>query len=1058
MATEGNRSAGVAYIDLAVGNTDALMGEVRRIGDAVAKALSEAVSGTRGNTPKIINAEAVAEQGREAGEEAAKALNDALTSDVNGKDVGQKLASDLATAASRAGEEVAAALDRALSGEGMTKFGGGGQESTLSQLAERVGEIAGDSFGKGIESAVETAEDKTASTWDDFGRGLSYQVGAWGLGYAVSNEIIQGFEAVKNAIFGFNAEMEQANVSFTTLLGGGGKVETFIDQLKEFAKVTPFDFEGLVSDAQRMLAMGIPLEQIKNDLTAIGDATSAMGGSDADLQSLVNIFSEMSAKGQVMEVQLRQLEIRGVNAAAILANSYGVTAAQFEDMVSKGQILAQDAIPKLVQGIEKGTSGLAGTTKALGGEMTRQAKTFEGALSNIHDYLEDFAATAFRPLFDGTKGIAVAIEKGLDGPGIKRFGDDITRQLNDAGVQLKDFGKIALDVGKATVAVLSPVIGALDDVEHALGPVGFTASAIAIIFADKFNGAMSSFVGKVKQSSSASKDLASVFGDVYAKGTSLWEATQYGTEAYGRYQTALGTVKAAFQGAGAETDGFKAKLTGTMNAAKGLATIGLQGILSIFGGPWGIALTAATFGVSLLTEEFAKEKQQAQETKDAIAALTKGYRELGNHATFQQIQDFVDNLSDSEKRLAYQVEAGGLSLKDYLNALTGNKDAIKSITGQLDKLIETERAKAVADTTYGQQAQANIDAARKMKQEILDQVAANSKNADLTQAVADAMGVQADAANGATNANSVLATALRTLEDDAANADDKLKALKDAIDSLLDPSLSLGKDVDELHSKLNDMATQGLKGATGAAGNFSKANIDLRGDIRDLGDQLVQYYQDQYKATGSVTDAKAAFDEQVTAVKNTLRQMGLLTPAVEALINEYAKVPAQIDTKVRADTSDALASLQRLIDKANAANSRLQSIGGRPVPRAAGGIVYGPGSSTSDSIPAMLSNGEFVVKADAVKAYGANFLSAVNSMTLPRSLVRGYGNSTVPHVPMAASVPSASMSGPVAAPSLAGARVIVQVGEAEFEGYVAAVADGQVDSRLTKLTQRFNSR
>lgn len=45
-----------------------------------------------------------------------------------------------------------------------------------------------------------------------------------------------------------------------------------------------------------------------------------------------------------------------------------------------------------------------------------------------------------------------------------------------------------------------------------------------------------------------------------------------------------------------------------------------------------------------------------------------------------------------------------------------------------------------------------------------------------------------------------------------------------------------------------------------------------------------------------------------------------------------------------------------------------------------GGHVLGPGTSTSDSIPARLSDGEFVVKAAAVKRYGAGMLHDINAM------------------------------------------------------------------------------
>jgi hypothetical protein len=48
------------------------------------------------------------------------------------------------------------------------------------------------------------------------------------------------------------------------------------------------------------------------------------------------------------------------------------------------------------------------------------------------------------------------------------------------------------------------------------------------------------------------------------------------------------------------------------------------------------------------------------------------------------------------------------------------------------------------------------------------------------------------------------------------------------------------------------------------------------------------------------------------------------------------------------------------------------------ISRDVGGHVRGPGTSTSDSIPAMLSDGEFVVKADSVKTIGVDRLNHAN--------------------------------------------------------------------------------
>jgi hypothetical protein len=80
------------------------------------------------------------------------------------------------------------------------------------------------------------------------------------------------------------------------------------------------------------------------------------------------------------------------------------------------------------------------------------------------------------------------------------------------------------------------------------------------------------------------------------------------------------------------------------------------------------------------------------------------------------------------------------------------------------------------------------------------------------------------------------------------------------------------------------------------------------------------------------------------------------------------------------------------------------SMGGAGGGQAAGGLILGPGTSTSDSIPARLSTGEFVVRAAAVNAIGVSTLRAINAgiripsvatLAVPRfaegGLVQGHG-------------------------------------------------------------------
>lgn len=56
----------------------------------------------------------------------------------------------------------------------------------------------------------------------------------------------------------------------------------------------------------------------------------------------------------------------------------------------------------------------------------------------------------------------------------------------------------------------------------------------------------------------------------------------------------------------------------------------------------------------------------------------------------------------------------------------------------------------------------------------------------------------------------------------------------------------------------------------------------------------------------------------------------------------------------------------------------------KPSGYATGGAVRGPGSGTSDSIMARLSNGEYVLRAAAVRQYGTNLLDKMNGLRLPK--------------------------------------------------------------------------
>lgn len=79
----------------------------------------------------------------------------------------------------------------------------------------------------------------------------------------------------------------------------------------------------------------------------------------------------------------------------------------------------------------------------------------------------------------------------------------------------------------------------------------------------------------------------------------------------------------------------------------------------------------------------------------------------------------------------------------------------------------------------------------------------------------------------------------------------------------------------------------------------------------------------------------------------------------------------------------------------------LQDPGPAPQKFASGGLIRGPGTGTSDSIPALLSNGEYVIQAAAVRKFGKNAMDLINQgIPIPRfadgGLVGAVSNMAVP--------------------------------------------------------------
>ncbi|EBC4877327.1 tape measure protein [Salmonella enterica] len=134
-------------------------------------------------------------------------------------------------------------------------------------------------------------------------------------------------------------------------------------------------------------------------------------------------------------------------------------------------------------------------------------------------------------------------------------------------------------------------------------------------------------------------------------------------------------------------------------------------------------------------------------------------------------------------------------------------------------------------------------------------------------------------------------------------------------------------------------------------------------------------------ATETVTDTAAdtAGAMQYATAITTASTTGALSLST-SLVTSLTTGTATLATALATAFTTGAATLATAISTATAGSSAASAGGGMlSVMAATGGYISGPGTGTSDSVPARLSNGEYVIKAAQVRRYGVAFMHALNN-------------------------------------------------------------------------------
>ena len=156
---------------------------------------------------------------------------------------------------------------------------------------------------------------------------------------------------------------------------------------------------------------------------------------------------------------------------------------------------------------------------------------------------------------------------------------------------------------------------------------------------------------------------------------------------------------------------------------------------------------------------------------------------------------------------------------------------------------------------------------------------------------------------------------------------------------------------------------------------------------------VVSFDQPRAQMASFAQDARTVLSAPTEASHTPRPDMGQYRAALSELLRPTSSTHTIYVQKVYTNAQGGL--IQKLAEGGQAVADGFKRMSGR---------IFGPGTETSDSVPALLSHGEFVVRAASVRKFGEGFFAALNAgflPTVPRFAAGGAVANTAAQVAMA---------------------------------------------------------
>ena len=406
--------------------------------------------------------------------------------------------------------------------------------------------------------------------------------------------------------------------------------------------------------------------------------------------------------------------------------------------------------------------------------------------------------------------------------------------------------------------------------------------------------------------------LAGVFGAVHKAAGNLNGSTSRMANNIGlaidpiqRVKTALGSAQTAFQmfkassmSASEQMEAFGTSASKAQLKTAGFKAVG-SSIMSLLGGPWGIALTVAGAALSAFISQQQKAKAASEQLESAL--------ESGSDVA-SEIAGAYQDMSSGGVKLTTWLDEAGISLTDMTSAAMGNEAALKRVNKQIKEIDKPGiggTAAAAIKKALKEESKAYDDAAKKANEKskaAKNAVDADGKSASAAKEAASANKELGSSASDASSQIDDLVQALFGLESGNLTADQAADQLNQKIGELSDTCKDNGVVFDQSGNLLDRFSEKGTK--------TKQALEDIASSAQNAAEKILKQGESTGFSSGEIERANGVLQDARDAIIRQAEASGMSEQAANALADRWGlssdSIKASIDNiRMTADNNKA---------------------------------------------------------------------------------------------------------------------------------------------------------